>query len=240
MRSPFRSNLLPVFPITAGILGYLLRIWLFAVTDEKGLLPSRHFAGVALFWLTALVLVGILLSSIVLEPRKINKQFLRWGDSLTCIWGAVGFVLSASLVLSNSIARLAPVAKVASLAGGLAFLVMALLRLTRKRTHYILPSIITMALMLHTITYAQICGAMPQLQEYFFPLMAYIFLLLTAYYKTALLAKYPQPNLLAFFSQGAVFFCLVSLKSPQWILFLGMLPWAILQIYPCTMIKKKV
>ena len=240
MRSPFRSNMLPIFPIAAGILGYLLRIWLFAVTDAKGLLPSKHFAGVALFWLTALALLGILLSSIVLEPRKINKQLLRWGDSLACLWGAVGFVLTATLVLAGSNARLSPIAKITSLAGGLAFLVMALLRLTRKRIHYILPSIVTMALILYTITYAQVCGAMPQLQEYFFPLMACIFLLLTAYYKTALLAKYPQPNLLAFFSQGAVFFCLVSLKSPQWLLFLGMLPWAILQIYPCTLVKKKV
>ncbi len=69
--------------------------------------------------------------------------------------------------------------------------------------------------------------------------MASIFLIFTAYYKTLLISKQDKAKLLAFFSQGALFLCCVSLNTTQWPLYFGMLFWAAAQLYPCMRIKKE-
>ena len=56
MKHPFRSHILPYFTVAAGVLGLILRIWLFSATDSKGLLPAGHPADYALYLLTALTL----------------------------------------------------------------------------------------------------------------------------------------------------------------------------------------
>ena len=95
-------------------------------------------------------------------------------------------------------------------------------KFARKRLPYWLPAILTVVLMLDTVTQCQIWGAVPQLQIYFFPLLASIFLVLSAYYKTVFAAKQTGTQKLAFCSQGALFFCCLSLNTAQWPLYLGM------------------
>jgi hypothetical protein len=113
------------------------------------------------------------------------------------------------------------------------------LKFRNKRLPYQLCAILTVVLMLNTVAQCQIWGAEPQLQSYFFPLLASIFLILTAYYKTTLAASQGNPKMLAFFSQGALFFCCLSLNTPQWPLYFGMLFWAAVQIYPCIRAQKE-
>ena len=79
----------------------------------------------------------------------------------------------------------------------------------------------------------------PQLQEYFFPLLASVFLILSAYHSTTLAAGKGHPRQLAFFSQGALFLCCLSLNSEQGLLYLGMLLWTAVQLYPCIRAKKE-
>lgn len=240
MKYPFRSHILPRFTVGAGSLGLILRIWLFSATDEKGLLPRGHFADSSLYILTALVLVVLLLSTRKLTPRHLSKQSVRLSNTYACILAGVGLILTGVLTMSNSPARLAWVATVGSLLGGLVMLLMAFLYATRRRIHYSLPAIITIVLMLDAVTQCQVWGAVPQLQEYCFPLLASVFLIFTAYYKTSFVARRPKPKSLAFCSQCALFFCLLSLNSSQWLLYASMLCWAAVQIYPCTVFKKKV
>lgn len=240
MKYPFRSHILPYFPIGAGLLGLALRIWLFSEKEESGLLPAKHFADYALFILTALVLLILFLSSRKLTPRQTDRTILRYMNVGSCILGGLGLILSATFHLAGSTARLARLATALSLAGGLVMLVMAFQYLRRRRIHYGMPAFVTVVLMLDTVTQCQVWGSIPQLQLYFFPLLASVFLILTAYYKTTFTARRPKLRQLAFCSQCALYFCFLSLNSSQWLLYLGMLFWAGVQIYPCTMIKKKV
>lgn len=240
MKHPFRSHILPYFTFGVGILGLVLRIWLFSTTDEKGLLPTGHFADHALFILTALVILILFFSTRKLTPRPVNKAFLRYANGVSCILGGLGLIFSAIFHLAGSTARLAWLATVASFMGGLVMIAMALLHFSRRRIHYGMPAIVTVVLMLDAVTQCQVWGSVPQLQLYFFPLLASVFLILTAYCKTAFTARRPKPKQLAFFSQGALYFCFLSLNSSQWMLYLGMLFWAAVQIYPCTIMKKKV
>lgn len=240
MKNPFPSSILPIFPLGAGILGLLLRNWLFAATDEKGLLPANHFANHALYILTALVLLILFLATRTLTPRPINKKVLRLTNAYACILGGSGLFLTAVLLLISGSVRMSKLAMIATGLGSLVMLLMAVLHFLRRRVHFLLPAAVTVALMINAVAQCQVWGAIPQLQIYFFPLLASIFLILCTYQKTTFTAKQGNPRLLAFFSQAALFFCCVSLNAPQLPLHLGMMFWAALQLYPCVYEKKEV
>ena len=123
--------------------------------------------------------------------------------------------------------------------GGITLLAMAILMFLRKEISYGFGAILTVCLILYTVTNCKSWGTVSQLQEYFFPLMAAIFLILSAYHFTLLSASQGKPQQLAFFSQGALFFCCVCLNTGQWPLYLGMLCWAAVQLYLCIPAQKE-
>ena len=239
MKHPFRSNMLPFFTMGAGGLGLALRLWLFSATDEKNLLPAGHPADSMLYILTALTLGILFLASRQLTPQRIHKKTLCRVCACAYGLGGIGLALTAVLDMAGSSARLALVATIASFLGALVMFFMAFLKFRGKRLPYWLSACLTVVLMLDTVAQCQVWGAEPQLQAYFFPLLASISLILTAYYKTMLSAKQGNPNLLAFFSQSALFFCCLSLNTHQWPLYFGMLFWAAVQLYPCIRAKKE-
>ena len=239
MKHPFRFSLLPFFTMGAGGLGLALRFWLFSATDERGLLPSNHPANSMIYILTALTMGVLFLATQKPAPRRIDKQLMRIISTCAYAIGGLCLILTAVWNLTGSNARLAWVAVAASVVGGLAMLFMAFLKFARKRLPYWLPAILTVVLMLDTVTQCQVWGAVPQLQVYFFPLLASVSLILTAYHKTVFAARQNNLRPLAFFSQSALFFCCLSLNSTQWILYFGMLFWSAVQIYPCILTKKE-
>lgn len=239
MKHPFHSHILPFFTMGAGGLGLVLRLWLFSKMDENSLLPAGHLADVGLYLLSALTLGILFLATRELKPRRIHKQFLRVSGGSAYLIGGLSLILTALLKLPTTNAKLAWLAVVATFAGGLAMFFMAALKFARKRLPYWLPAILTVVLMLNTVTQCQTWGAVPQLQIYFFPLLASIFLILTAYHKTVFAANQTGVKLLAFFSQSALYFCCLSLNADQWPLYMGMMFWAAVQIYPCILTKKE-
>lgn len=236
MKHPFHCNILPLFTMGAGGLGLALRLWLFSAIDEKGLLPKGHPADAALYLLCALVIGILFLATRQLTPRKAAPRAF---DILACILGCVGLVLTAFSDHSGGIIRLEGTATVVCLLGGAVLLIQALLTAAGKKAPYWLTAILTLSLMVTTVAQCQIWGAVPQLQEFFFPLLASVFLILTAYYKTALLAGQDTSRKLAFFSQCALYFCCLSVNYEQWALYLGMLFWAAAQIDFCIPTAKE-
>ena len=239
MKHPFHSRILPWFPLGAGAAGLVLRFWLFSAVDQKGLLPANHFADTALYLLTALTLGILFLSTRQLQPGKLSKSAFRYIGAFSCLIGACGLGYTGMIHFFTGTVRLSAVAAVASMLGALALLIMALLHYAHLKVPYWLNTIVTVILMLDTVAQCQVWGAVPQLQEYFFPLLASIFLILTAYQATALSAGKGKPTRLAFFSQSAVFLCFVSLNTAQRPLYLGLLFWAGAQLYPCIRAKKE-
>lgn len=239
MKNPFRSHILPRFTIIAGGLGFVLRLWLFAAIDEKMLLPVKHFADSATYILTALVFIVLFLSTRKLIPRQINKQLSGTVSALAYLLGAIGLIANGLISLSSSNVRLAVLATVASILGSVIMLCIALLKYLRRKLPYWMPALLTAALILCTIAQCQVWGAESQLQVYFFPLMASVFLILTAYHKTRLAANLGRARQLAFFSQGALYLCCLSLNNAQWPFYFAMLFWAAMQLYPCLRAKRR-
>lgn len=228
MKHSVPRTLLPCFPFFAGALGFALRLWLFSATDEKGLLPASHFADSALYILTALTLAVLFFAS--RNPGRTPKA--------PGISAAIGSLFAGAALLTTVLTdgaigtvRLATVAYWASLLGSAAMFAAAFLHILRKKVPYYLNAVLTVALMLDTVAQGQVWGSVPQLQAYFFPLLASVFLILSAYQVTALSAGQGKPNLLTFFSQSALFLCCLCLNTAQWPLYLGMLIWAAVQPY---------
>lgn len=238
MKHPFRSHMLPIFTMGAGAIGLALRIWLFSGIDEKGLLPVGHPADAALYILTALTLGILFLATRELTPRPVSKPFYRLAGTCVYVLGGLGMISTAVMHFSAGTVRLSGVAIIACVIGGIAMFCMAVLHLFGKGTPYWLNAVLTVVLMLDTVAQCQIWGAVPQLQEYFFPLLASVFLIISAYLATASAAGRGKAKLHVFFSQGALFLCCLSLNTAQWPLYFGMLFWAAFQIYPCIRRKE--
>ena len=238
MKHPFRSHILPLFTMGAGGLGFALRLWLFSAVDEKGLLPAKHPAGTLLFLLSAAVLGILFLASRHIEPRTVNRKALRPVSATACLLGGLGLIFN-TMTIMGSTSKLTVPALILNLAGGLVMLFMAFLKFRGKKLPYWLPAALTAVLMVTTVAQCQVWGTEPQLQVYFFPLMASIFLILTAYQKTALLARSGKRSLLAFFSQSAAFFCCLSFNSFHKFFYCGLFLWAALQIFSCLPHKKE-
>lgn len=239
MKHPFRSHILPFFTLGAGGLGFALRLWLFSALDEKGLLPAKHPANALLFLFSAVVLSILFLATRKLEPRSVNRKALRPVNAAACVLGGAGLLLNAKISMGGNISSMTMPSLILNLVGGLVLFFMAFLKFTGKKLPYWLPASLTAILMVTTITQCQVWGAEPQLQIYFFPLMASVFLILTAYQETAVLVRKSKRSLLAFFSQSAAFFCCLSFNSFHKYFYMGLFLWATLQIFSCLPRKKE-
>lgn len=239
MKNPSSTKFLPYFTLIAGVVGFLLRLWLFSAMGENKLLPANHPADTCLFLLTAAVLGVLFLSTRKPAARAVSPGKMRSYHIFSAFCYLLGCLGLIATAFAASTAKLALIATLASLAGGIVMILMALLKLLGKNLPYGLPAILTVVLMINTVAQCQVWGAIPQLSVYFFPLLASVFLILTAYHKTLLTAGKEKPALLAFFSQGALFFCFISLCSDQWPLYFGMLFWAAVQLYPVIFTKKE-
>lgn len=228
MKRPVR--LLPCFTFCAGALGLALRLWLFSDMDDRGLLPVGHFADSALYLLTALTLGVLFLALRKQAPLRQPGKGRLIHAAASALAGCCLLVTALSADAVGTV-RLARAASLASLLGTAVLLVLATLHLMRKKIPYLLHAVLTLVLMVDTVAQCQLWGSAPQLQEYFFPLMASIFLILTAYQATACCAGQGKPRSLAFFSQAAFFLCFLSLNAPQWPFYLGMLFWSGAQLY---------
>ena len=232
MKHPFRFSILPYFTLGAGGIGLILRLWLFSATDAKGLLPASHPADTLLYILTALVLAVLFLACREPGTAPFHRRFRQIGET------AGNLIASVCLILYSFLGHGILLSAIACLTGGIALLFSAFLAWKRKSLPYWVIAVLTVALMVITVTKCRAWGAIPQLQHYIFPLLACVFLILTAYHRTTLAAKQGKRRHVAFFSQGALFFCLLSLNSDP-ILCFGMACWAAAQLFPCYHTKKE-
>ena len=232
MKNPFRFSILPFFTMGAGGIGLCLRLWLFSAIDEKGLLPASHPAELLLYILTAVVLGAVFLASRETTPSPFPRGFRQIAEivgNLVCCICLLVYGLTENGVLLSMIF---------CVVGSILMLLAALFAFKKKALPYGLAAALTVVLMVITVTRCRAWGAIPQLQYYFFPLLASIFLILSAYYRTVLAAKLGKRKHLAFFSQGALFFCCLSLNSDPFFS-LGMGCWAATQLFACYHTKKE-
>lgn len=237
MKHPFRFSILPYFTMGAGGLALALRLWLFSAMDAKGLLPTAHAADTLLYIVSALVLGILYLSTRELTPAPGRKGLLKKARMPAYLLAGICLLATAWMDLTKIHVSLARPAALACAVGGVILLAGAF-GIGKKA--FPLRMAFTVALMVQTVAQCQIWGSEPQLQVYFFPLLASVFSILTAYQVTALEASQGNRKLLAFFGQSALFFCCASLNTQLWPMYLGMGLWSIIQLIPCYPTKKEI
>lgn len=224
----FKPSFLPGITFIAGALALVLRI-LLQVTgiDEKGLLVTGHFAGVLLYILTALFLATLFLC--VWSVNNLSRYSKLFPASLP---GAVGCILAAAGVLYTGVAQafrqsdpLTLVTALVAVGAAICFVRIGMLRQKGQRPSYLLYTTVTVYFMLQLVCQYRFWSPESQFLLYFFPLLASVFLTLTAYQATCLTVNKGIRWQYIFFNQAALFFCFVSLISKYWVFYLAMGLW---------------
>lgn len=212
MRFPFNAKILPWLSLGFGIVGLALRIWLLVSgVDQMGLLETWHPANILVLIFTVIFL-ALLATSVqpLTTMDKYGKLFpasprralgVALGGIGICyslfMHGPVRGFLSVLLLLLGLLA-------VAAQAG------VVLCRLKGMRPNFLLPAAITTYMILHTVELCRSWNSVPQVQSFFFPLMTCVFLLMTCYQHSLLNLQRGSRRQYVFYSQAAVFFCLLS------------------------------
>lgn len=224
MTALFKKYIFPGFPLVAGFIGFGLRCWLYSARQE-GLLPENHIAGSLLLVLLAAVLALCLwvvrkLSYSEGYPEQFPKSvFAGVGIAL----GALGMAWASFAVEAVGVLRFLLPALAALGAG--AMVLGAYCRIRGTRPHCLSYGLFATYLIIYVLARCRAWGAEPQLQVYFIPLLALLFLLIACYYRAELTIREGNCRRYMFFAQAALFCCCVSLRGEDWLFYLSGALW---------------
>lgn len=209
-----KPNLIKVATLAAGGLGLTLRSILFATgLDHKDLLVTGHWAGTAVWLLTAAV-IGLIFftTKMCAGPESFDEAFpassFRASGALVA---ACGFLLT-SIPATGMFALAEPVLRILAAA---ALAVVAFCRFRGKQPSLLLHSAVCLYLALRMICLYQFWSADPQLQYYAFYLGAHVALMLFAYQLAAFDANSGNHRSLWGWGLGAMYLCLTAIPACQ-------------------------
>lgn len=226
MNHSAKLSLFPWLTLLLGAAGFGLRLWLLSKMDGSGLLPAAHPAGVLTIILLAVLLVLCFLTVRSLPPVTHYPELFP--HSMAAVAGngvaAAGFLYSAIVKIPGS-GLLGILTGLLGLTAALCILYAGYCRLKGRRCHYLARVIVCSYLMLHLILSCRTWGSEPQLHLYLFQMLASIFLVLASYYRTVLDAQKSDRRPYIFFSQSALFCCMLCVAGANALYFLAMALW---------------
>lgn len=211
-----RMNLLRYAALGTGLLGMLLRGLLYATAiDQKGLIPSGHWAT----W-SILILTGALLISLLMTVRK-QEGPTAYEDCFpgslfqgaTSLFVAVAVALRAFPQYTSAGDSLELLASIFGFVTGVGMAIAGICRFTGKRPSFLCHSALCVFFALQMVSQYRHWSADPQLMNYAFYLLAFVCLMLTSYFLAGFEADMGNRRALLFFSTAASFFCLVALPE---------------------------
>ena len=222
MKIDLKYNQLPLFTLLCGIVGALLRLWLYSAgMDHEGLLETGHPAGVLVLILTALV-IGALLWFL----RNFSTQDKYHHQFPASIWGSVGAFAAGIGVLLASMLELIQQGSALFLptsllgigaAAALAFT--GLCRIKGLRPNFLFHTLVCLFFVLRLISRYQTWSADPQLHDYCFQLLATVCAMLFSYHRAALDLKSGNRRPLATVGLLGTYFCCLSVVNSDGMLF---------------------
>lgn len=224
MNTQPRRGIFPWFTIIEGIMGFLLQCWLFSAINADKLLPNNHIAGIACYCLLALTMVICWLGSRKEEDLCPDKLFFPSGPAAVGIGlSALGLGISSITIGTSGILQILALATGILAAAALGYI--AVCRAKKFHADAMLHCIITLHLILRTMVSCSVWSAQPQFQQYFFPLLACVFLMITSYYRAALALGLAHSKKYVFFSQAALFCCFMCCRGSDWLFYLSAVLW---------------
>jgi len=231
---------LPPLIGTASILGFGISVCSFLVdTDDRGLLPNIHPALILLLILAAVVIGLLFLTTRRLKDiHSYKKLFPPSVPAMVgCILAAIGTAVHSVIALQDPLSILEVISGIMGCVSAVLLVFAGLFRIKALRPHYLFYGMITISLVLHLISGYQHWNTVPQFQEFLFPLVASVFLMLTAYHRAALDGDCGSRRDFVFFSLGAGFFCSLAIPGEHWPFYLGMAVWSFTGL--CSLKQKK-
>lgn len=233
MKNPVKPVILPFFTIAAGIVGMVLRMWMFSsAIDEKGLLITSHPANYLLYALLILTVLGVLVFSLKCS-KTVTKAFPA------SVFGSFGAFVAAAGILAADFTELntGDIFSVLSFVMGLlaaaGFAEIGIRRLKGNPGSLISHTLICAYFMIHLVLQYRQWSAEPQLQNYFFPLLASILLMLCCYHRAVADLKGANHRWYVFTNQTALFCCFLSMNTETWVFYAAMILWCATDLHIC-------
>lgn len=224
--SLLRPSILPYFTLIAGAVGLVLRaIYLKTQMGLDSLLTANHPLSILTYILTAVTLavVAVCVLPLKILPRRYRRPFRKtMRASFGCMFAGVGILISRMLLIMQEQSPFNAIMIIMAFVAAACFGFLAYARQKGIRPHYLVHAGIIVYLMLNLVFQYRLWSPQPQLDLYFFPLMASVCLMFAAYQALCLDIRKEDRRGYAFFNQAALFFCCLSLVDSQWIFYLGM------------------
>ncbi len=233
---------LPYLTLSAGGLGLILMLWLYGTGfDKKGLLVSGHPATILLIPLSAVVIVGTFLWVRSLGRAPGYSQLFPYSPlaAIGCCAGGLGVFVNDLAVLIRQPNAIHMLWLLLSGITGICFLYLGYCRGKQARPSFFFHAIVTVYFMLHAIDQYRHWNSEPQLLLYCFPLLATVFLMLSAYHHTTLDAGTGKRKLYVFFNQLSLFFCCLAIPGDNPLFYLTMALWTGTNLCSLRTAKKK-
>ncbi len=229
MNKLLKPAYLPYLAPAAGVVGLLLRIWLFSTNvDSTGYLVLGHPAQVLLWVLTVGVLLVLFFGTRAL-PQVSKYSFLFPASAvggIGCCLGGFSLVIVSILSLTAKPDGLTAIVSIMGLVSAMCLLLIGYNHWYGQRSHPILHAVICIFLMLRLVCQYRHWCSDPQTMDYCFQLLATVFLMLASYHRTAFSVKSGKRSSYVFYHLAAVYFCLLSLwRSDSFIFYFGTGVW---------------
>lgn len=224
-----KPKFLPHIAAGAGILALGLRLWLLLTgIDGRGLVVDSHPAS-----LLSYLLIVPVLALVFLLTRKVpgtppySKLFKRSLPACIGSWAAaLGILVDGIVSFFRVEGYLGVLTGIAGIAAAGCLVLIGVCRAKPLRPAWGLHGAVAVFMMLRTLSQYQSWNTEPQLQRYFPQLLACVFLMIAAYYRTALDAGQKERQPFLFFNHGAVFFCLWAAAGSEPLFYGTMALWA--------------
>ena len=184
MKNLLKSKFLPAGILLLGAVGFLLHLGLYAVgLDQKGLLPGGHPLETGLWVVTAAAL------ALVIAASWNAKGSDRYGDNFgPSLPGALGNILMAAGILLTVLLNqpkmpnlLGSLWKLLGFVSAPCLVAAAFARVQGKQPFFLLHMSACLFLLLHIVNHYQAWSGNPQLQDYLFPLLGALSMMVFAY-----------------------------------------------------------
>ena len=229
MKNPKLPLLAPVIGAVSALTGLCLQLWLLrSGIDEKGLLIPGHPAAVASIVLMALVFAGawLCLRPLTGEGFYEDLQPASPLAAIGCLAAAAAAAMEGVHLLQNRTDILDTIIGILGIVSLLCMVIAAFLRLKGKRPPVVLQGCLCLFLLFYLVNSYRTWNTQTQILQFLFPLLALVFLGLTAYHRAALDGDAGCRRHFAFFQTGAVFLCGCAAPLENSVFFLLMALWA--------------
>lgn len=226
----FKPKWIPFLSVAAGAIGLFVQVWLFgAGVDGRGLLRPEHPANILSFVVLALTLGALFLCLQPLTGKPAyEKLFPKSGlPLLGAVVGAAGILYTVLSDLSLQQNRLTTLCSIAGVLAVLGMILGSVLRFRGKKPQVLCHGFVALYLMVFLICRYRQWSTEPELQRYLFPLLACVFLMLTAYHRAALDNLTGSRRWFVFFNYSSVFLCLTALGNENKLFYFGFALWCL-------------